>query len=136
MKTGRGALQAWWSVWRDFFFSCGKAFDDRKLFLAQRRFAVAHLCWVPIAGISRSFRRVMRSDSKIAAYIRGHELELCMSTDKNHQRALRYRELALAQNDKDKANLLNRIADEAERGVLCTVDHVSSTRRSIPIDDN
>lgn len=55
-----------------------------------------------------------------------------MSTERNHQRALRYRELALAQTDKDKANLLNRIADEAERGVLCTVDHVASSRRTIP----
>jgi hypothetical protein len=35
---------------------------------------------------------------------------------------VRYRKLALAKLDREKANLLNRIADEAERGVLCTVD--------------
>jgi hypothetical protein len=29
---------------------------------------------------------------------------------------------ALAGADKEKSGLLNRIADEAERGVLCTVD--------------
>jgi hypothetical protein len=43
-------------------------------------------------------------------------------TDKNQQRAVRYRRLALAEPDKAKATLLFKIADEAERGVLCTVD--------------
>jgi hypothetical protein len=47
-----------------------------------------------------------------------------MSTEKNHARALRYRKLALAEPDKDKASLLNRIADEAESGMLCTVDQL------------
>jgi hypothetical protein len=42
--------------------------------------------------------------------------------DKNHDRAVRYRRLALAEPDKAKAALLQKIADEAERGVLCTVD--------------
>jgi hypothetical protein len=42
--------------------------------------------------------------------------------DKNQQRAVRYRGLALAEPDKAKAALLFKIADEAERGVLCTVD--------------
>jgi hypothetical protein len=41
---------------------------------------------------------------------------------KNHDRAVRYRRLALAELDKNKAALLQKIADEAERGVLCTVD--------------
>jgi hypothetical protein len=49
-----------------------------------------------------------------------------MSTDKNHARALRYRKLALAEADKDRALLLNRLADEAERGVLCTLDRLYS----------
>lgn len=47
-----------------------------------------------------------------------------MTDEKNHARAVRYRRLALAEADKYKAGLLNRIADEAERGVLCTVDRL------------
>jgi len=43
-------------------------------------------------------------------------------SDKDHDRAVRYRRLALAEPDKAKAALLQKIADEAERGVLCTVD--------------
>lgn len=42
-------------------------------------------------------------------------------------RAERYRELAVAERDQKKSALLNRLAEEAERGVLCTVhrpDHV------------
>jgi hypothetical protein len=35
---------------------------------------------------------------------------------------VRYRRLALAEADKEKAQLLQLIADEAERGVLCSVD--------------
>jgi hypothetical protein len=42
--------------------------------------------------------------------------------DKNQQRAVRYRRIALAEPDKAKAALLLRIADEAEQGILCTVD--------------
>lgn len=41
---------------------------------------------------------------------------------KDLMRALRYRKLALAEPDSEKAALLNTIADEAERGVLCTAD--------------
>jgi hypothetical protein len=47
-------------------------------------------------------------------------------SDKNHDRAVRYRRLALAEPDKAKAALLQKIADEAERGVLCTVDQKQS----------
>ena len=43
-------------------------------------------------------------------------------SDKKHDRAVRYRRLALAEPDKARAALLQKIADEAERGVLCTVD--------------
>jgi hypothetical protein len=46
-------------------------------------------------------------------------------TDKIQQRAVRYRRLALAEPDKAKAALLFKIADEAERGVLCTVDRTT-----------
>ena len=41
---------------------------------------------------------------------------------KNHARAVRYRELALAEPDRSKADLLLKIADEADRDVLCTAD--------------
>jgi hypothetical protein len=40
----------------------------------------------------------------------------------DHDRAVRYRRLALAEPDKANAALLHKIADEAERGVLCTVN--------------
>jgi len=42
------------------------------------------------------------------------------------ERAVRYRRLALAGPDKAKAAILNQIADEAERDVLCTVDKMDS----------
>jgi hypothetical protein len=47
----------------------------------------------------------------------------------NHDRAVRYRRLALGEPDKAKAALLQKIADEAERGVLCTVD------RKLPVPE-
>jgi hypothetical protein len=47
-----------------------------------------------------------------------------MDRPKNHARAVRYRQLALAEPDKDKAAVLYKIADEAERDVLCTVDRL------------
>ena len=40
----------------------------------------------------------------------------------SNPRAVRYRRLALAEPDTEKAQLLQLIADEAERGVLCSVD--------------
>ena len=45
---------------------------------------------------------------------------------KNHIRAVRYRQLALAEPDQAKADVLYKIADEAERAVLCTVDWMRS----------
>jgi hypothetical protein len=39
-----------------------------------------------------------------------------MSAEIDRTRALRYRRLALAETDRAKADLLNHIADEAERG--------------------
>ena len=41
---------------------------------------------------------------------------------KNQARAVRYRQLALAESDKTRATLLLTIADEAERDVLCTIN--------------
>jgi hypothetical protein len=43
---------------------------------------------------------------------------------KNYIRAARYRALALTEKDQVRANLLDRIAEEAEHGVLCTVRHL------------
>jgi hypothetical protein len=37
-------------------------------------------------------------------------------------RAVKYRRLALAEPDQEKAKLLHQIAEEAERGVLVTAD--------------
>jgi hypothetical protein len=37
-------------------------------------------------------------------------------------RSVRYRRLALAEEDKAKADLLLRLADECDRGILCTAD--------------
>jgi hypothetical protein len=52
----------------------------------------------------------------------------------SNPRAVRYRRLALQEPDKENAQLLRLIADESERGVLCTVEwtrHGSKT--DIPI---
>jgi hypothetical protein len=52
----------------------------------------------------------------------------------SNPRAVRYRRLALQEPDKENAQLLRLIADESERGVLCTVEwtrHGSKTE--IPI---
>jgi hypothetical protein len=40
----------------------------------------------------------------------------------SNDRAVRYRRLALAELDPEKARLLQLIADEADRGVLVTAD--------------
>jgi hypothetical protein len=43
---------------------------------------------------------------------------------RNHIRATRYRALASTEKDQARATLLDRIAEEAEHGVLCTVRHL------------
>jgi hypothetical protein len=40
-------------------------------------------------------------------------------------RAARYRRLALLEPDKEKSRILQLLAEEAERGILCTVDRPS-----------
>jgi hypothetical protein len=40
----------------------------------------------------------------------------------SNPRAVRYRRLALAEEDRQKADLLLKLADEADRGVLATAD--------------
>jgi hypothetical protein len=43
-----------------------------------------------------------------------------------HDRAARYRRLALKEPDKDNAALLRLLADEADRGVLVTTEWLSA----------
>jgi hypothetical protein len=43
----------------------------------------------------------------------------------SNPRAVRYRRLALVEQDNEKAELLRLIADEADRGVLYTADWIS-----------
>jgi hypothetical protein len=38
-------------------------------------------------------------------------------------RAVRYRRLALVEQDSEKAELLRQLADEADQGILFTVEH-------------
>jgi hypothetical protein len=45
-------------------------------------------------------------------------------------RAVRYRRLALAEEDKAKADVLFRLADECDRGILCTSEWLFSNRLS------
>jgi hypothetical protein len=40
-------------------------------------------------------------------------------------RAIRYRKLALAERDKCTADLLFKLADESDRGLLCTAEWLS-----------
>jgi hypothetical protein len=44
-----------------------------------------------------------------------------------------YRRLALVEHDNEKAQLLRRLADEADRGVLFTVEHSRHDKIQIPI---
>jgi hypothetical protein len=41
-------------------------------------------------------------------------------------RAVRYRRLALAEKDKATADLLRLLADECDRGILCTAEWLSA----------
>ena len=48
-------------------------------------------------------------------------------------RAIRYRRLAVVEQDNEKAQLLRLIADEADRGVLFTVERSRHDKIEIPI---
>jgi hypothetical protein len=48
-------------------------------------------------------------------------------------RSVRYRRLALAEPDIENARLLRLLADEADRGVLVTVEHSRHDKIEIPI---
>jgi hypothetical protein len=59
-------------------------------------------------------------------------------TPKNYARAVRCRQLALAEQDKAKAAVLYQIADEVDRDVLCNVDstnlgYIRRDERKVPI---
>jgi hypothetical protein len=43
----------------------------------------------------------------------------------SNARAVRYRRLALAEEDPAKAELLHKLADESDRGLLCTAECLS-----------
>lgn len=43
----------------------------------------------------------------------------------SNARAVRYRRLALAEQDKAKAVLLHKLADECDQGLLCTAERLS-----------
>jgi hypothetical protein len=51
---------------------------------------------------------------------------------KNYKRAIGYRRLGVTERDECKAAFLRKLAEEAERGLLCTVDQMygSSNRRN------
>jgi hypothetical protein len=49
----------------------------------------------------------------------------------SNSRAIRYRRLALAEQDSEKARLLQLIADEADRGVLCTAEWISTRQTKL-----
>lgn len=49
----------------------------------------------------------------------------------SNPRAIRYRRLALAEQDSEKARLLQLIADEADRGVLCTAEWISTRQTKL-----
>jgi len=44
----------------------------------------------------------------------------------SNARAVRYRRLALASGDKANADLLLKLADECDRGILCTTEWLSA----------
>jgi hypothetical protein len=55
---------------------------------------------------------------------------------KNQARAVRYRQLSLAEPDRAKADLLLKLVDEADRDVLCTSDWLSHpSRPKLPRQD-
>jgi hypothetical protein len=44
----------------------------------------------------------------------------------SNARAVRYRRLALVEDDETNANLLLKLADECDRGLLCTAEWLSA----------
>ena len=48
--------------------------------------------------------------------------------ERSEMRVMRYRRLAVSEADAQRASVLQRIADEAERGVLCMAPHPLAIR--------
>ena len=67
-------------------------------------------------------RKGFLSDRNHAGFVLDARFRRVGVNSMSNPRAVRYRRLALAEADKEKAQLLQLIADEAERGVLCSVD--------------
>jgi hypothetical protein len=53
----------------------------------------------------------------------------------SNTRAVRYRRLALAEVDREKADLLYKIADEADQGVLFTAEWMFRRTLTVPSND-
>jgi len=53
----------------------------------------------------------------------------------SNPRAVRYRRLALAEEDREKADLLYKLADEVDKGVLCTAQWISARSLKATLDD-
>jgi hypothetical protein len=53
----------------------------------------------------------------------------------SNPRAVRYRRLALAEEDREKADLLYKLADEADLGLLCTAEWISAISMKALRDD-
>jgi hypothetical protein len=54
----------------------------------------------------------------------------------SNPRAVRYRRLALVEQDKENARLLQLIADEADRGVLCTAEWIRPQKLALQTTKN
>jgi hypothetical protein len=50
-------------------------------------------------------------------------------------RAVRYRRLALAEVDQAKSDLLNKLAGEADQGILCTAEWISARSLKLKRDE-
>jgi hypothetical protein len=50
----------------------------------------------------------------------------------SNPRAVRYRRLALAEQDREKADLLYKLAEEADRGLLFTAEWMSARTLTVP----
>src|ERR1700722_4888149 len=107
---------------------------QRRLAVPANRFLKRRHRW---RGAGQSMRGE-RCNARSPLTLLGVRPECCCAgvqkimNPKNHARAIRYRQLALAEAEA-KAAVLYKIADEAERDVLCTVDstNLGYTRRDV-----
>jgi hypothetical protein len=76
-----------------------------------------------MAAEGRGRKRLLGTSFFSPCYLR-YLRRLSMSID----RAARYRRLALREPDMEKARILLQLAEEAERGTLCTVHQLSGSK--------